>query len=276
MSKLYFTIIFNLLFGFSLAGQDIDQTLKMAGHYRELGSYEQAAGAYRRAIFFGNDSIQNATYPLIAECQLQAGQYAESIFFYGLASNTTHSDSLRNEYAFMRVLASLMQDDSSLALQNLYSVNHGGSGYFFKKYHFYHGIVSLSRHDIDVAHNHFLESAGSPDERLRIDSLFRTARLHHPDPLKARRLSYVLPGLGQAYAGDARAALNSFALNAGLGTLAVYTALNYSFWEGAISIVPWLIRYYLGGLRNAETTAIRIRKEKRQSLLQEILKNKYE
>ncbi len=265
-----------MLLSQAILGQDITKTLELADHYESLGMHDVATKYYRRALFFGNDSIQTATYPKIAGSQLISGSYAESIFFYGLSANTTQSDSLKTEYYFRRVLASILMGNYDYALQHLYSINHESSQYFTKKYHFYHGIISLNQNDIDASLQHFVSSAADLVERQEIESLFKETKLHRPNPATAKLLSIILPGAGQAYSGNWRGALNSFVLNAGLGTLAVFTAVNYSFLEGATSIMPWLLRYYMGGFGHAETTAIQVQQEKRQRLLQEIILKKNE
>jgi hypothetical protein len=38
---------------------------------------------------------------------------------------------------------------------------------------------------------------------------------------------------------------------------------NLSFFDGLISVGPWLQRYYMGGLKNAERAAINKRIEKK-------------
>lgn len=270
MLKLFFTIIFSILVARLTTGQTITQTLELASHYQDLELHDVAVKYYRRAIFFGGDSIQSATYPKIAESLLLAGKHPESIFFYGLAANTSKSDSLQKEYVFMQVLASILSNNHDQALQHLYTIDHQNSGYFIRKYHFYHGIISLNKNDYNASLQHFITSANDTCETWQIKTLFEEAKLHRPNPATAKLLSIILPGAGQAYSGDWRGAINSFLLNASLGTLAVYTAVNYSFLEGATSIMPWLIRYYMGGFGHAEAAAMQVQREKQQLLLQNI------
>jgi hypothetical protein len=272
VSKLFFTIAVKCLFLLPVGvGQDIAQTLELAGNYQERGMYEAAARHYRRVIFFGSDSLQAATFPNLAECQIMAGDYQDAVFFYGLAANTAPSDSLKTEYTYMRVLAHLLNDDPGPALQQLLSVPDTENPYFRKKTSFYLGVIHLHRQEGEAARQHFLEAAPDSLARERISGLFDKTRLDHPDPERARRLSMFFPGLGQAYAGDTRGALNSFILVGALGALSVYTAVNYSLLEGFLSVAPWLTRYYLGGSRHAGTTAGNIRTGKHQEVLQEVI-----
>ena len=271
MSKLFFSTVFSLALLQGIAAQDFEQTLGLAGHYHEMGMHELASRHYRRVIFFGNDSIQASVYPRIAESQLLAGNYTESIFFFTLASNTSKSDSLRAEYSFRRVLAYILMEQYDFALQQLYSVPDTSRVYFRRKAHFYHGVIALHKEEEELARQLFCRAARDSIQIRQVEQYFDLARLDRPDPGKARKLSMFFPGLGQAYAGDTRGALNSFLLIGGLGALSFYTAINYSFLEGAVSIMPWLVRYYLGGFQHAETTAMAIRDEKYQELFLEIL-----
>ncbi len=272
MSKLFFTIVVKCLFLLPAGvGQDIVQTLELAGNYRERGMFEAAAGHYRRVIFFGSDSIQAATFPRLAECQIMAGNYRDAVFFYGLAANTTPSDSLRAEYTYMRVLAHLLDDDPGPALQQLLSVPEQENPYFRKKTSFYMGVIHMHRQEGEAARQYFMEATADSLALDGISRLFDQAGLEHPDPERARRLSMFFPGLGQAYAGDRRGALNSFILVGALGALAGYTAFHYSLLEGFLSVVPWLTRYYLGGSQHAGNTAWEIRTGKYQGLLLELI-----
>jgi tetratricopeptide (TPR) repeat protein len=273
VSKLFFTIAVKCLFLLPVGvGQDIGQTLGLATEYRERGMFEAAARHYRRVIFFGSDSLQAATFPFLAECQIMSGNYGDAVFYYGLAANTAASDSLKSEYIYMRVLAHLLNEEPGPALQQLLSVPGNDSPYFRGKSNFYFGVIHLQRQEGEAAREYFMEATGDSTALDRISKLFDESALDHPDPVRAKRLSMFLPGLGQAYAGDPRGALNSFILVGALGALAGYTAVHYSLLEGFLSVVPWLTRYYLGGSENAWNTARQIRTGKHHELLQELIR----
>jgi len=274
VSKLYYIIICKLLLLFQAQGQDLNGTVELANLHREHGMYDTAVEHYRRALYFAPDTLQAALFPAIAETLLLAEKFAESIFFFRLSVNTSSCDSLKKQYTLYQALGYIMLEEYDFALQQLYGIDPGNSIYFTERYHFYHGIIKLHTFDHAAAASHFVASASNEQMANEIRTLFQRTRLDRPKPELARRLSMLLPGLGQAYAGNRKGAINSLLLNTSLGVLALYTAVNYSFWEGAVSIVPWLLRYYLGGLKNAEMTALQRKQEKNQQILLEIIRIK--
>ncbi len=236
--------------------QDVGQTIAKGRDAFANGQYAAATSYYRRALFFGNDSVAGHIYPLIAQSQLHAGNFEESLFFFGLAFNSAGSDSLKNEYTFSRVLASIMLGDTDLARQYLYTIN-ASSGYILRRQYFYSGLIHLMTNNFEKAQSELIHAAEHDHIKELVMNAFQNAALHKPRIATARTLSAVIPGLGQLYAGNPLAAANSFLLNTGLIALAVYTAARYTFLDGAASIIPWLTRYYMGGLDNAERLAIK-------------------
>jgi tetratricopeptide (TPR) repeat protein len=269
--KLFLTIIFSTTLGLGAIAQDINETLALANSLYGKGQYESAAKLYRRAVFFGNDSLRIKTYPRVASCYLSAGNYQESMFFYELASNTAKNDSLFNEYMLSKVLCHIMLNNLDYALQDLYSVNDGYSEYFGRKYHFYLGIIHLKKNEINESQFHFLCATQTTEHFNLVVDAYNIINPSRPNPSKAGIMSMFLPGLGQLYSGDKFSAANSFALNAGLIALMVYVAVQHTFIDGLLSVGPWFQRYYTGGFSKAERIAEVEQEKKREELLLIIL-----
>jgi len=68
-------------------------------------------------------------------------------------------------------------------------------------------------------------------------------------------MSALLPGLGQLYTGYPKEFLNSFILNGSLITGTVLIAQSYTWIDGTLTFVPWLLRYYIGGIRRSKELA---------------------
>ncbi len=270
MFKQFFIIIFSTFAVNIAVAQEIDETLALANKQFELQQYESAVKLYRRVAFFGNDSLKVAVYPQIAKCYLYNGNYQESVFFFELSSNTTISDSLFNEYAFSRALCHVFLNNYDYALQDVLTIYESESLYFTRKYHFFLGVISLKKNEVEQSQFHFLCASKSLEQYNTIIETYNEIDPNKPNPNTARVLSMFVPGLGQLYSGDAFNAANSFALSAALLTLMVSVALNQTFIDGVVSIGPWFQRYYSGGFTKAERIAINRQSEKRDELLQHL------
>lgn len=263
-------IIFSFALLYGAKAQGIDETRSLAHEMFDQQEYDSSVKLFRRVAFFGEDSLKALVYPYIAKCYLHEGDYSQGIFFFELASNTTGSDSLLKEYTFSKALCYILMDEFNYALQELYSIDPGQSGYFIRKYHFYMGIIHLKQDDIPGSQLHFLSAVKSREEYDEIIEVYNSTNLERPRPVTARILSIFLPGLGQIYSGDSFNAANSFLLNASLATLMLRIAFTQTFFDAVITIGPWFQRYYIGGFTRAEQIAIDRRKEKREDLLQEL------
>jgi len=73
-------------------------------------------------------------------------------------------------------------------------------------------------------------------------------------------MSSVLPGLGQVYIGDIKDGVNSLAINAAMVTLTYTTIITYTPLDGVLLMSPWLLRYYVGGIKN-----LRIKNQQQKS-----------
>ena len=71
------------------------------------------------------------------------------------------------------------------------------------------------------------------------------------NPKRARTLSVILPGLGQAVNGQVKDGANSFLLIGGLTYFMLDLATVLSLPNSILSFGPWIFRYYVGGINNA-------------------------
>jgi tetratricopeptide (TPR) repeat protein len=274
--KPFSTIIFSFLLLSNVVGQSIQQTLSLAERMHANGNYESAAKYFKRVSFFGSDSLQAAVFPVLGKLYQEQNDLKQSLFFYQLASNTAPNDSLYNEYIFSQALCNILIGETNLALQNVYSYNDYGSVKFTRRYHFYLGLIFLEQDKPELSQENFLLATDCPEKREKINTLFSETDITKPNPLTAKILSVFLPGLGQAYAGNYFSAMNSFALNMGLITLMGITMYNLSFLDGALSVGPWLQRYYMGGLNSAERVAINRRIEKKNILKSSVIQQYFD
>lgn len=86
------------------------------------------------------------------------------------------------------------------------------------------------------------------------DSVFtlHTSKIRLKSPKKAVFLSYLLPGLGQIYAGHLKNGLMSFIIVCLLGFFLFYTIKNKWYLLGYFTVLGIFRRFYMGGAKFAE------------------------
>jgi tetratricopeptide (TPR) repeat protein len=127
--------------------------------------------------------------------------------------------------------------------------------------------------DYEQSEKHYLNIAASdPEVSAKIRDIFSNKkRFYKPNPNTISTLSLFIPGLGQFLSSEYKEGLNSFILVEGIGVIAVFVALKYSFVDAILSIVPWYQRYLIGGSDKAEKLAIEKRSRNRNEIYLEII-----
>ncbi len=247
-----------------------------ADQQSEMGNIDEAISLYRRVLFF--DSLNVYSFEAcaqLASCYTLKKDYVKAREFSKIAGNLASSDSLRNEMIFQVAYLYLLENDYNYALIELFGINDSGSYYFKSKKNFYLGISYFQLTDYSRARNFFsvcLDSADIKNQQLLDDIFNNIAHLRKRyNPKTATTLSVFIPGSGQLYCGDYKGALNSLLLTAGLAILYVNTAVNYTFIDATISVLPWFQRYYQGGFENAGKATIIKRERKIKEQYQQIL-----
>ena len=247
--------------------QDIHQTLIYANEQSESGSIDEAIGLYHRVLFF--DSLHIYSFEAcknLVSCYIFKNDYVKAREYSKIAGNYATNDSLRNEMIFQTAYLYLLENDYNYALIELFGINEDGSDYFSRKKDFYLGTAYFQQTDFKKSFDYFVACIDSTDKQNRdaLDENF--AEIFHIqkryNPKTARTLSMIFPGTGQIYSGDLRGALNSLLLTTGLAFLYINTAINYSFIDATVSVLPWFQRYYQGGFENAGKATV-IKKERK-------------
>jgi hypothetical protein len=81
----------------------------------------------------------------------------------------------------------------------------------------------------------------------------------------------IIPGSGQFYAGDVKNGFNSLLLTGGFVTVGFIIAINYSLLDSFVSVIPWIQRYYIGGIKRSGDIAVDRKLQKQDEIYQEIL-----
>ena len=109
--------------------------------------------------------------------------------------------------------------------------------------------------------------------RLDISSDIQTARLLPQKEIKkAQMLSYILPGLGEMYAGKPLPGFCTLSLNLLFGWLSIKSFMDDRPLDGVLITVFLWSRFYQGGIENAGRAAHKFNEEKKIAFIREIQK----
>ena len=111
----------------------------------------------------------------------------------------------------------------------------------------------------------------TPQNQALVLSLQDWQARPRPSEDHAQRLSALLPGAGQVYAGDWGSAVASFTLNATWIGLLGYTIADRD-WLGGLLVANFGPRYYLGGIQNAGNLVSKARTREDQVFIQNLEK----
>jgi len=109
--------------------------------------------------------------------------------------------------------------------------------------------------------------------RLDISSDIQTARLLPQKEIKkAQMLSYIVPGLGEMYAGRPLPGFFTLSLNLLFGWLSIKSFMDDRPLDGVLITVFLWSRFYQGGIENAGRAAHKFNEEKKSAFIREIQK----
>lgn len=267
LASSYFLFLGNQI----VSAQTLDQTIVIGDSLSELNQFENALYFYQRARFFSKGQQRHELATKIARTYQQINNYPKAIEFYDYAVNSAFSDSLRWEMQFEKMALCMQHHNFKDAYVEILSLpNEMPAGIWSKRKNFYAGTIYLGMSDLENAKASFLLLLPAADSSGRelINSLFRDIK--HKNVRLARTLSYCLPGSGQIYAGDYKAGINSFVLTGIIATMGVVSGINYG-WSGSLWTTNWFLRYYQGGVREAEISARRKNMQYRERLYHQLI-----
>ncbi len=253
--------------------QNWQQTQDFAQAALDRGDFKTALLTFQRLAFFnqgGNKALINfqiaRCYHLGGKLDL-AARYYDNCFYIA-------DDSLAQQAVIGKIGLLLSGRRFNEALAELYSLEFSTAPRDTQRLAFFEGLAHFGNMDFNEAHLAFSKALPKEDTLARNELNYfflEDKRLHSPNPKLAHTLSFIVPGMGQFYAGDVKNGLNSLALSAGLVAIAVNIAATYSLFDAGLAVVPWLQRYYLGGTEKAKIIAERKRLENRAALYNDVL-----
>lgn len=136
------------------------------------------------------------------------------------------------------------------------------------KYNLHHNEVLIAKANIYIAEKKYFNALSTllqieTDEseetfaivqqhKAEIEELMhQTNKKRKPSPLTAGISSALIPGLGQYLSGKPLDGISSEVLVGSFVALGIYLAKNYGNWTAILCVLPWIQRYYIGGIKNA-------------------------
>lgn len=275
MTRRLFFFLFWISAVTTLPAQTADEALLFAREQAASGSKTLALKTYQRVLFFSSDRHRDECQRQLAALHAELGDFERSAFYCDLLYQSADTDSLRYEALFSKTGMLMLQNQYKKALLELLSLPKNLPEPWIARKRLYLGAAHFGIREFDLARQDLLPLFAPEDAagRAEFERLMRQAeRVSRKNPKVARILSMFLPGAGQFYAGDIRNGLNSLLLNALLGYWFVATGVSYTFVDAAATVMPWLFRYYGGGIRRAGE----ILENKKEERLRKIFKKTLE
>ncbi|OFX43658.1 MAG: hypothetical protein A2046_16030 [Bacteroidetes bacterium GWA2_30_7] len=254
----------------NVSAQSSNNYINYADSLSASGNSEGAIKIYKRIFFFDKENRENEINLKIANCYIKLQNYESAISLLDsiLIKSSDKSiviDALKKKTSCL-IMASYIPQALIILLSS--------DSVYFDSHElcFYKALCYFKNEDIKLAEKYFLKSAENKETKIMLENIFENkSNLFSPSPVKAKILSALVPGSGQAYCGDMKNSLNALFLNVALGYLTYKTAVAYSIFDSAISVFPWFMRYYKGNVKKAGEIADRKRNTKRHEILNEII-----
>lgn len=254
----YFALIGLLLSLLQAQAQSLKESYTLGCELYELGDLEAANILLNRVVYFDDaGTYKSDCYYKLAKSHIVLQEYTKAFKYYEMAIVTCSDEQMANDRILEKSLELIKQQQFLSALQELYSLYDLNTEQ--QQLCDYLTATALFGNEEYVdAEPYFLALVNTPGDSLQVQSIFAEIgrKLHTKRPRRARNMSYILPGLGQLYAGNLKGSINSALLIGGIGVLYFATLTEYGLISAFITVLPWLSRYHVGGAENAKRAMI--------------------
>ena len=271
----FYIAIFSVLLCVPAYGQNLADTYALGEKMLVLQQYEAAVQLFERVIFFDSSRIYtHQSFLHTASCYQELTQWKKAQQYYNLAYYSTTDPKQQADIQFRQVSIHLLSGNYLSAQEELLALESQLPEEEQKRYQFYAGITAFMSNQYDSALSHFQAYTGedSAAQGALLQLFRRNEKISRLNPKTARILSYIIPGLGQFYAGDLKNGINSLLLTGGLIVLAVHLGITVAPVDALLTVGPWYLRYYQGGVKNAERITRNKQKRKRAKVYQDLLR----
>lgn len=275
LSRFYILII-SCLFSLTVRAQSVSEIVSFANTQFESENFAIAVKEYNRALFFGAEKVDEVSMQ-IAHCYTELANYQLAEDFYDQAYRHSQSDSLKNEAILGKSYCLLLENKNLAALSELIYFNNETNLDQQIQSHFLNGIAYYALKNDSLALEEFstvLELSETTDSvKALLNSEFKKVFRYQKryNPMRTYIMSGIVPGSGQLSVGAVKEGINSMVLIAGLYIVAAQIIINYSLVDAALSLFPWIQRYYMGGMDKAKGLAVSKIESKRYESYEKII-----
>lgn len=250
--------------------QSLEETYQIGNELYKVGNFESAEVAFRRVLFFDDQEKYGPKVNLkFANSLYASGKYEEANYYYDLAYFSA-DEVTKVDITLQKASSYLLLQNYSYARIELFNLPTSLSYEQERMSTFYTAMLEFAEGNFEISEIEFKQIA---QDTVALGELFqKNKKIDKLKPKTAKVLSIILPGLGQVYAGDWKAGINSLVLTGGLFYLGIRSGIRYSFIDATISVLPWFQRYYTGGFKRAEKIAEAKILERRHAVFNDILK----
>lgn len=272
---LIFIIGINLLTNSRVFSQNYTSLvdLKYAESLYADGNYDAALKEYLRCNYFKVKSDEINITKRISDLYLLKKDYKKALIYL----DRWYFENINNEEIQVEAIISktriyTINNDFNTSIIELLQLpeyentklNDRIKYYLFINYLLANNLPEASKYGIALSY------LSESHEKEITEHLKKYQKIINKNPNHAVLFSSVVPGLGQMLNGDIKDGLISLAVVGGLAFLFIDVTQSLSFQDAALSITPWLIRYYLGGLGNAKKQAKKRIEEKKLNVISDI------
>lgn len=246
--------------GYDCRSNSIDLFVRLGDSLCAQKQYKNALLEYQRAYFFSDGEVKSKIGARIGDCYLLVNDLVSACNYYDSAVIHTKDKTSITDLQFRKVLCLILDENFGYALIEINKIEVDSDSYQQKRKYLYQGICHFGIKQYDLSLDCLRNSLPATDtvKLINLERFFENHRiLNRPDKTLATILSIILPGTGQIYSGDFKSGMNSMLLLGGLYFIGSTMSVT-----GFIIVIPFLYRYYIGGILNARQLAEAKQKEK--------------
>ena len=247
-----FTVALPLFCGITAFAKE--SPLSLGSHFFKLDNYDAAITEYKRFLFFHpDDPCTGETYRNIGIAYREQGHWHEAVAAMRAAVQNASNREEKSKYQLELAVILIANQDYDLGRLELIKARmRNPSAQVHRRALFLEAVAFIYQFRWAEAR----EVIRDYTRDAELDTLFVDAvNVRQKSPRFAKVLSAIIPGAGQAYAGDWRNGLNALALNGVLGYLTVDAVLDRHYVDAALWAGTVFSRYYRGNIFRAEEAA---------------------